>query len=291
MKNLIASSEDAWAVFAAICDAKHEPNRSILLALSSRLQERYGDYGENRMNLEHIGDAAPAFDAPHQAALRHCYRVPTPPLKQLKQRIARRQSAVARSKCQHCGIDSPGTWDHYLPQAEFPEFSVYPDNLAPCCSRCNSHRGDGWRQDGERVHLNLYFDAIEVKERFLVARIGLDSDGQPYATFEVDRTRGGNQAFARRYERHCRALALLKRFEEAAPAQLSHMALDIRSSAALLERDTSAIARQLRWKAAELQDLLGANNWEVALHMAAAESPQFIDYCLDPWPEHPEVFT
>lgn len=290
MKNLIASDEDAWAAFEAIRDEKHEPNKSILRALSPLLQDRYARYAEHRMNLEHIPDAPP-FDEPQQEALASCYESRTKRRTQLLQRITQRQSAVARSKCQCCGIDSPGTWDHYLPQVEFREFSVHPDNLVPCCDRCNRYRGACWRKDGERVHINLYFDQIEVVERFLVARIVFDQDGEPFATFEVNCSRATNEAFARRYERHCGALNLLERFEQAAPKQLAQMARDVLRSAARLAGDVNEIARELREQAEDLRDLFGANNWEVALGVAAAQSREFIEYCLRPLPEHGEVST
>jgi hypothetical protein len=291
VKKLIPNDEDAWAVFEAIRNAKHNPNKSVLLELSQRLENRYARYSEHRMNLERIPDAAPAFEGPQREALEHCYRRETIPLRQLKQRIEHRQSATARSKCQYCGIDSPITWDHYLPQAAFPEFAVYPDNLVPCCPACNWYRRDYWRMNGERVHLNLYFDEIEVEERFLVARIVFDQDGEPGATFEVDCSRGTNHAFARRYLRHCDALTLLDRFAKAAPAHLARMALKVRHIAALLAGDVNEIARHLKEEAEDLRDLLGANNWEVALGMAAAESREFIEYCLRPLPEHGEVST
>lgn len=292
MKNLIASSEDAWVVFEAIRVAKYNPSKGILLGLSPLLQDRYARYSEHRMNLEHIPDAVPAFDARQREALANCYGSKTDLLKQLKQRIEHRQSDVARSKCQYCGINHlDDTWDHYLPQAAFPEFSVYPDNLVPCCPTCNRDRGDRWRKDGERVHLNLYFDEIEERERFLVAHIAFDHDGQPGVRFEVDRTRGTNQAFAGRYERHCRALKLLGRFERAAPEHLARMVLQVGHLAKELAGDVSEIARHLREDAEDLQDLLGANNWEVALRMAVAASREFLDYCLRPLPEYGEVST
>jgi hypothetical protein len=107
----------------------------------------------------------------------------------------------------------------------------------------------------------------------------------------VDTTRSLNQAFACRYERHCRKLGLIRRFQEAAPGHLEKIALDVRSSAGRLAGNESEIAGDLHQRAADLQSLLGANNFEVALCAAAAESWQFISYSLRSLQKDGEVPT
>jgi 5-methylcytosine-specific restriction endonuclease McrA len=280
MKSLKRSDEDAWAVFEAIRDAKYAENRGVLVGISDAVRQRYAEYDRHQKNLELIPDAAPPFVAREQRALRDCYWVSTDPLKLLKQRIKGRQSKNAKSTCQYCGIDSPKTWDHYLPGESFPEFSVYPDNLVPCCWRCNSKRGESWREDGERLHINLYFDEVEERERFLSASVYFDEEKLPHVRFHVDPARGANQAFARRYERHCGALGLCERFEESAPAYLDELSAQIRGAARSFAADAAAIALHLRGIAGEYQQLYGANNWQVALLTAVAESREFIEYSL-----------
>lgn len=281
MKKLTRIDEDAWGVFKAIRDGKQGEREDILLALSSSLRNRYAQYEQHRMSLEHIPAAEPPFDKQQQDALRHCYDSKTVVLSRLRQQILQRQSNIARSKCQYCGIDSPGTFDHYLPCTHFPEFSVYPDNLVPCCHACNSQRGACWCKNGERLHINLYFDEIEAHERFLVATISFDEDGEPRAEFHVDSTRGSNHAFALRYKRHCTELKLLERFQtKAAPALLEQICVEVRTIAASFHQDANDIARRLGDLAEGCQRMLGPNNWEVALRWAASESQEFLTYCL-----------
>ncbi len=71
--------------------------------------------------------------------------------------------------CPMCGSMHSGTLDHYLPQKQFPIFSVFSKNLVPACN-CNNKRkatllGD---KSGERV-LHPYFDEC-LSERLLSAR-------------------------------------------------------------------------------------------------------------------------
>jgi hypothetical protein len=280
MKSLIRTDEDAWTDFEAIRDAKQAEFREILVGVSPTVRRRYDEYARYQRNLEHVFEAAPPFAAQQEKALRHCYDVSTAPLKLLKQRIRTRQSRNAQSKCQCCGIDRPGTFDHYLPYSSFPEFSVHPDDLLPCCSTCNRTRGTNWRENGERRHINLYFDEVEEGERFLVAIIVFHAGKPAGVRFHVDTARATNHAFALRYERHCQAMHLLERFEERAPAELDLIGAEIRAAATSLAADADAIARYLLEVVTERQQVPGANNWEVALRMAAAESRAFIDHCL-----------
>jgi hypothetical protein len=52
--------------------------------------------------------------------------------------VIRRRGRYGR--CPYCGQRDVGTLDHYLPQGGFPEFSVLPSNLIPCCRDCNHEK-------------------------------------------------------------------------------------------------------------------------------------------------------
>lgn len=59
--------------------------------------------------------------------------------KQPARRIYDEIMIAANEKCPYCGgIGRPGTLDHYLPKSKYPQFSVLPSNLLPCCRDCNS---------------------------------------------------------------------------------------------------------------------------------------------------------
>lgn len=67
---------------------------------------------------------------------------------------------AAEEKCPFCGgIGVPTTLDHYLPKANFPQFSVLPVNLVPCCSKCNSgEKGAQFATTPENQILHPYFE-------------------------------------------------------------------------------------------------------------------------------------
>lgn len=60
--------------------------------------------------------------------------------------------------CPFCGSSKTGTLDHYLPQADYPEWIIYSKNLVPACD-CNSKRQNNvkGKKHNQRI-LHPYFD-------------------------------------------------------------------------------------------------------------------------------------
>lgn len=58
--------------------------------------------------------------------------------------------------CEYCGVTETQvggelTIDHYVPQSQGGTADL--DNLVYCCARCNSYKGDYWRQTGDHNQL------------------------------------------------------------------------------------------------------------------------------------------
>ncbi|WP_057456983.1 hypothetical protein [Pseudomonas syringae] len=67
-----------------------------------------------------------------------------------------------------------GTLDHYLPKANFSEFSFFSQNLVPACDRCNNKRSNAFKgaNAGERP-LHPYFDFF-ANDKILTVRFEPD---------------------------------------------------------------------------------------------------------------------
>lgn len=76
--------------------------------------------------------------------------------------------------CPVCGRDALGTLDHYLPKANYSEFSFYSQNLVPACDRCNNKRSNAFKgvNVGERP-LHPYFDHF-ANDKILTVRFEPD---------------------------------------------------------------------------------------------------------------------
>jgi 5-methylcytosine-specific restriction endonuclease McrA len=61
-------------------------------------------------------------------------------------------------KCPFCGFGHASTLDHYLPKSKYPQFSVLPFNLVPCCKDCNTGKSTAIATTAEGQSLHPYFD-------------------------------------------------------------------------------------------------------------------------------------
>ncbi len=186
MKNITIPTTVAESTFENISNSK-KGHKATLKALKSDLFKRYSIYERNTQKLE---DIAPSdkFNGIGKKALLHCYEVGTKPLEALKVAIFNTLGDIGKSYCPYCLISEPRTMDHYLPKELFPEFSVLPINLIPCCFDCNNTRGKKWLTGSIRNTINAYFDAIENK-RFLYASFDV-KDEIPQVIFSLKNEEG-----------------------------------------------------------------------------------------------------
>ncbi len=273
MKALVAPDLDtAFPFFERIVAAKRD-GRDVSDHLRRRVEAAYSSYWEHRKSLEQLSPL-PDLSLEERKLLERCYDPPTRavrPLKDLMAVIHARQTDLGRAECQLCGLDSPRTFDHYLPKAQLHEFAVCALNLVPCCYTCNITRGNRpWRRDDERTALHLYFDEVEADVPQLQAQIvhGKKSYRVKYALAGASAS-----PFARRYELHCETLNLLARFEERATGRLDTICCEISEMSGF---PPERVAEELQRVARAKERSLGANHWEAALYRAASRAHDFI---------------
>ncbi|MGN1159175.1 MAG: hypothetical protein ACI4SE_03160 [Lachnospiraceae bacterium] len=108
-------------------------------------------------------------------------------------------------------LSEPGTFDHYLGKGQFPEYSVLSKNLVPCCSKCNSKKGEKFLSaNGNRIFISFYFDKLP-KSSFLVVELGVDGD-VPYIKNMYTRSNMGN-SIDEIIETHFDELELFERYK------------------------------------------------------------------------------
>jgi 5-methylcytosine-specific restriction endonuclease McrA len=67
---------------------------------------------------------------------------------------------AANGKCPFCaGIGHAETLDHFLPKANFPLYSVVPENLVPCCRDCNTGKSNAFATASDSQTIHPYTDA------------------------------------------------------------------------------------------------------------------------------------
>lgn len=79
------------------------------------------------------------------------------------------------SICPSCGVQISHSLDHYLAKTHYPMYAIEPYNLLPCCSDCNSIKGELEQVKGKQT-LHPYFDKHS-NERTLKARVNQETLG------------------------------------------------------------------------------------------------------------------
>ncbi len=85
----------------------------------------------------------------------------------------------AKGECPFCGgLGDPSNLDHFLPKAEFPQFSIYPSNLVPSCRDCNmGEKKVGYATSAEEQMIHPYLDKkIFFAEQWITAEYIADSN-------------------------------------------------------------------------------------------------------------------
>lgn len=217
-----------------------------------------------------------------RADLIHAYDVPTKPLKAI---VAQLKLVGNEQRCQYCGINPEAdTLDHYLEKAIYPEFSVFHRNLIPSCGACNRNR-KLTIQGGVRAVLNLRDDPIEQIPELLsatIVRAGTGFRGH----FSLRPPPPGAHPVAGLYARHFLSLDLAKRFSRGSPKELAEVLRTVVDTQLPAKRSSFSSVRattQLMSNASSLKAENGANDWRVALRVAAAASGDFLDACATHW--------
>ena len=207
--------------------------------------------------------------------LRSCYAPKTVAFRSLKKSIVDAQSVRFLKYCPMCGITSPATNDHYMPASRFPEFSVHPLNLVPCCSTCNSTKDDDWLGvDGKRSYLHLYTDILPADAFLSISLVTLPLARGFGATFSISRPNRFSKVAWSLIESHFKKLSLLRRYTEAGNDEISEILEDCRIHQ---QEGGTRPRRFLRARADARALIYGESHWRVALMREIASSPRFFD--------------
>ncbi|UUZ67921.1 HNH endonuclease [Polaromonas sp. P2-4] len=280
MKRLTPLGDDPAYIdrYVAIRNQKRLAVRNQLVAAHPFVEERYDKLDEaiaaDTLRLMEVdGRAAPIGDA-----LRACYGGSTQPLKDLKKAITAAQPKRLLKYCPMCGTTIHSTFDHYLPAVRFPEFSVHPLNLIPCCSKCNSTKNDDWLTPaGRRQYLHAFSDEIPDATFVTVTLHEGDVMTGVGASFSLVRPNEIEASTWVLIKSHFDRLHLLERYAELSNDEIAEMLSDCRI---FLDSGGPDVRQFLGHCAQERFGIHGRNHWRAVLMQALAEHEN-----LDSWLE------
>jgi hypothetical protein len=214
--------------------------------------------------------------------LLHCYESTAKALEELKKLITERQADGIRDFCPYCGIGAPRQFDHYLPKAKFPDFSVHSYNLVPCCGSCNGLKGETWLQaNGARAFINFYIDSLPTAPMLKPDVQWSIKKGKrvPVVSFDLARPARFSAAKFALIQSHFEKLELLARYKDQAHTEF----LALRDAALAREAKTVMVLRKFLESYLERREVtLGPLNWRIALYRELMAHTPFLQDCLRP---------
>lgn len=263
MKNISRYTTDDMDLLNKTIKSKAPEIREVLESLQPQVLSCYNTYEKNANSLERL---TPIKVTPlERQYLNHCYTSNTKPVLQLKKDLFE-YLGYNRAICPYCQISEPVTLDHFLPESQFPEFSILSANLIPVCPVCNGTKLAQYSANGQRLFFNPYFDDI-ANNRFLFA-ILTPGPSSVTVAYRIERPAGLDNYIFRILQNHFVMLKLADRYMRQASSKLFGIIEIINRHKRLGEDEITSILKQ---KADECTVINGINHWETALYFALSE--------------------
>ncbi len=195
-----------------------------------------------------------------------------PVVKIILETVQAAQNQAVRHTCQYCTIGGIKSLDHVVNKSDFPEYSIHPQNLIPCCLECNVNKGEEWVNGGNRLFINLYTDVLP-NDQYLFTNI-MGNVAELDFKFWLRKPTTVDNRLWDRIVSHYDRMKLLTRLRHKAISELTEFLLLAKQS---LERGMSQadIVGVIDQQAAIYRRDLGANHWKASMSEALANSTLF----------------
>lgn len=279
MKTMVAPSADVTysqrhknVVSSKANTVKGNPNttKNNLILLESQILARYSlfelaivqntlfSFPEDPALIEHKDD------------LLSCYTGRTKKVKEIFKLIEDTQPTRFLKRCPYCGVTLPKTYDHYLPEAHFPELSVHALNLVPCCGSCNSTKNNFWKNNTHRTFLYFYKDIIPNVQYVNVNIVA--GSGSIGAQFSIQRPINIQNSVWEVLFSHYEKLGLISTYNELASDEITEV---FNSCVAHIRCGGANIPLFVEELLSTEETLYGINHWRVVLMKSLAVNADF----------------
>ena len=270
MINLPILRQNDRKILNDIIRSKNRPAKTRLLNVYDNVLNDYLKYFKNRRSLEKI-TADTAIDDETSKCLNDAYKTGKV-IDSVKAKIIEIMPPAIKEKCPYCMLSEPGTFDHYLGKGQFPEYSILSKNLVPCCSKCNSKKGDKFLSvNGNRTFISFYFDELP-KSSFLVVELDIDRDVLYIKNMYISSNTGNNVDEI--IETHFDELELFERYKNPMSNKLSLLVTRIQGSKHCREDIIEVIRNEI----IVLEKIYGASYWECSLYRGVISNEDILDY-------------
>lgn len=269
---LITSNKNQVRDYLNIVKKKKLVSRIPLQNERWNIPYRFTEYHEKAKlyDLESISVSRYTSDPIHSSLL-SCYNR-SKGIDKIKNEIINSRPLETQDLCPYCYISEYSSFDHYLPKEKFAEFSVFGNNLVPCCSKCNSIKGEDWKDSLGRVFIQFYYDGF-IDQRFLNCSIELNQ-GIPKAIFSIVKPSSMLDSELRVIQEHFARLNLLERYQRLSNSDISEVKIQFEKNYKAANRNK--IAPFILNEVSGLKQVFGVNFRKAVLKEALANSSSFI---------------
>ncbi|MDQ1806004.1 HNH endonuclease signature motif containing protein [Chryseobacterium sp. CKR4-1] len=273
MKNLTNFDEDSFAVYKDAVKRKRDiTKKNVLIGLESRIEPQFILYAEKFNDKKIYEITSLGFDDAEKSVLIDLYQYNSYVIRSLKNKILDKQIATINATCQYCTLNSVETLDHFIPKEEFPEFSVNPLNLLPCCPTCNSKKSYLCFDGEESLFLNLYLDELPNK-KYLKAEFDFNND-IPLVTFSLYNPENIDRINFRTIRNHYERLNLLERMREKSNEIITEIINSLRTYYKL-DSDIESLKNFIGDEENENKEAYGYNYWKSVLRLSLIQYDEF----------------
>ncbi|RPD39435.1 HNH endonuclease [Chitinophaga barathri] len=273
MVNLVVPVFDSLKLFQVAVDGKTDRvAQASLTAAIPLITSRYQVFDNHnlRNELELLTQDA-ACNALREELL-SLYEFGKPVVQQILNTLQAAQNRTVRHTCQYCTIGSIKSLDHIVNKGDYPEYSIHPQNLIPCCLECNINKGRFWVHGGNRLFINLYTDELP-KEQYLFTNITgniaeLDFD------FELRQPKGIDIILWNRIVSHYNRMKLLGRLRHKAISEVTELLLLAKKTLECGTTKADIIDIMLQQATISRREY-GANHWKASMVESLADSALF----------------
>ena len=271
MKNLKSYSEDCFKVYKEAVENENK-NKDILLNIQDDIESQFDIYSGKFRDKKLYEITSLAFSEEEKESLINLYQYRSAIIQKIKGAILDSQEITINNTCQYCTLSEVSTLDHIIPKKSFPEFSVNPLNLFPCCAKCNSKKSNLWIKNDKHLFLNLYLDELPNK-KYLIADFDF-KDNIPMVTFSLGNPENIDNRTYEIIESHFSRLDLLRRMRERSNEKITDIINAIKGNYKL-NSDIDSVKSAIRETEENNKKAYGYNHWKSVLILSIIEKDEF----------------
>lgn len=276
MRNLKKYSGNCFEFHKEVLQRKQDDNyKNRIHSVNDRIAEHFQDYSakceENRLHLLNHGD----FTESQKEDLRNLYSYGAKKFRELKKILITMEDGTPQPLCPYCTISNANSFDHFIPQKDFAEFSDNPINLLPCCSDCNSKKSIQWQNSTMGSWLNLYLDKLP-DIQYLFVDLSLINETIQVEFYVENRNNVDTTLFQKIFH-HYDKLKLCELFKSHSYNIISELKNTLRSYRTM---DTEQLRQRTIQNTKENRIRFGYNYWETILKLECCNNVQIFNFLL-----------